>query len=49
MKVYVELEAIGECKEGVNCVFDISEFDLTITDYNGSDHRCSLLRPPFTS
>merc|ERR1712166_381942 len=39
VKVYVELEAIGECKKGVNCVFDISEFDLTITDYNGCDHR----------
>merc|ERR1711934_415370 len=39
VKVYVELDEIGEIKDRVHCVFDFSEFDLTITDYRGDDYR----------
>merc|ERR1711907_707224 len=39
VKIYIELEGIGERKEGVNCVFDFTEFDLTVSDYQGHDWR----------
>eukprot|EP00656_Telonema_subtile_P055152 TRINITY_DN8454_c0_g2_i1.p1 TRINITY_DN8454_c0_g2~~TRINITY_DN8454_c0_g2_i1.p1 ORF type:complete len:172 (-),score=61.73 TRINITY_DN8454_c0_g2_i1:86-601(-) len=39
VKVYVEMEGIGACKHNINCVFDFSEFDLTISDFNGQDFR----------
>ena len=44
VKLYVDLEGIGDQAESVSCSFDRTELQLHVSDFRGSDHTYVLLQ-----